>query len=170
MVFWIYHDDVTTQKCFPHYWPFVLGRHRSLVDHTPLLWRHYGRDSVSNHQPHDCLLNRLFRHRSKKTSKLRVTGLCVGNSPGTGTSFWRNNYVFITLCVCRVLRGDKKSLQILKFNYHLYPAFPLSFIRYPSYWKSSFRFPLLSGEPDYFGRSKISSGGDLSHYSSASLY
>ena len=26
----------------------------------------------------------LFRHRSKKTSKLRVTGLCVGNSPGTG--------------------------------------------------------------------------------------
>ena len=25
-----------------------------------------------------------FRHRSKKTSKLRVTGLCVGNSPGTG--------------------------------------------------------------------------------------
>ena len=29
---------------------------------------------------------------------------------------------------------------------------------------------LLSGVPDYFGRTKISSGGDLSHYSSASLY
>ena len=29
---------------------------------------------------------------------------------------------------------------------------------------------LLSGEPDYFGRNKISSGGDRSHYSSASLY
>ena len=41
-------------------------------------------DSVSNHQPHDCLLNCLFRRRSKKTSKLRVTGLCAGNSPGTG--------------------------------------------------------------------------------------
>ena len=26
--------------------------------------------------------NSLFRRRSKKTSKLRVTGLCVGNSPG----------------------------------------------------------------------------------------
>ena len=50
----------------------------------PLRWRHNGRDSVSNHQPHDCLLNRLFRRRSKKTSKLRATGLCVGNSPGTG--------------------------------------------------------------------------------------
>ena len=50
----------------------------------PLRWRHNGRDGVSDHQPHDCLLNRLFRHRSKKTSKLRVTGLCAGNSPGTG--------------------------------------------------------------------------------------
>ena len=49
-----------------------------------LRWRHNGRDSISNHQPHDCLLNRLFRRRSKKTSKLRVTDLCAGNSPGTG--------------------------------------------------------------------------------------
>ena len=49
-----------------------------------LQWRHNGRSSVSNHQPHDCLLNRLFQRRSKKTSKLRVTGLCAGNSPGTG--------------------------------------------------------------------------------------
>ena len=50
----------------------------------PLLWRHNDRDGVSNHQAHDCLLNRLFRRRSKKTSKLRVTGLCAGNSPVTG--------------------------------------------------------------------------------------
>ena len=49
---------------------------------TSLHWRHYGGDCVSNHQPHDCLLNRLFRRRSKETSKLRVTGLCAGNSPG----------------------------------------------------------------------------------------
>ena len=49
-----------------------------------LRWRHNGRSSDSNHQPHGCLLNRLFRRRSRKTSKLRVTGLCVGNSPGTG--------------------------------------------------------------------------------------
>ena len=45
-----------------------------------LQWRHNGRDGVSNHQPRHYLLNRLFRHRSKKTSKLRVTGLCAGNS------------------------------------------------------------------------------------------
>ena len=45
-----------------------------------LRWRHNERDGVSNHQPHGCLLNRLFRHRSKKTPKLHVTGLCEGNS------------------------------------------------------------------------------------------
>ena len=47
-----------------------------------LRWRHNRRDCVSYHQPHGSLLNRLFRRRSKKTSKLRVTGLCAGNSPG----------------------------------------------------------------------------------------
>ena len=50
----------------------------------PLQWRHNERNGVSNHQPHECLLNRLFRRRSKKPSKLRVTGLCAGNSPVTG--------------------------------------------------------------------------------------
>ena len=49
-----------------------------------LQWRRNERDGVSNHQSHDCLLNRLFRLRSKKTSKIRVTGLCAGNSPVTG--------------------------------------------------------------------------------------
>ena len=49
-----------------------------------LHWRHNEHSGVSNRQPHGCLLNRLFRRRSKKTSKLRITGLCAGNSPGTG--------------------------------------------------------------------------------------
>ena len=47
-----------------------------------LRWRHNDHAGVSNHQPNGCLLNRLYRRRSKKTSKLRVTGLCAGNSPG----------------------------------------------------------------------------------------
>ena len=58
-----------------------------LRHHQPcftLQWLRNGYDSVSNYQPHNCLLNHLFRGRSKKTSKLRVTGLCEGNSPGTG--------------------------------------------------------------------------------------
>ena len=59
-----------------------LGQSVIIICMSPLLWRHNDHDSVSNHQPYGCLLNRLFWRRSKKTSKLRVTGLCVGNSPG----------------------------------------------------------------------------------------
>ena len=46
-----------------------------------LQWRHNDHDGVSNQQRLDCLLSRLFRRRSKKTSKLRVTGLCEVNLP-----------------------------------------------------------------------------------------
>ena len=49
-----------------------------------LQWRQNEHDGVSNHRCLDCLFNKLFRRRSKKTSKLRVTGLCAGNSPVTG--------------------------------------------------------------------------------------
>ena len=52
--------------------------------YIPLPWRHNGCAGVSNHHPHHCLLNRLFRRRSKKTPKLRFTGLRAGNSPVTG--------------------------------------------------------------------------------------
>ena len=55
-----------------------------MVPQFTLRWPHNDHYSVSNHQPHGCLLNRLFRRRWKKASKLRVTGLCVGNSPGPG--------------------------------------------------------------------------------------
>ena len=78
----------------------------TLKKFIPLQRRHYGRDGVSNHQPHHCLLNRLFRRRSKKTSKLRVTGLCAGNLAVTGefpaqrasnadhVSIWWRHYAF----------------------------------------------------------------------------
>ena len=68
--------------------PMCMAQRKTWV--TPVLtnwslqWRHNGRDGVSNHLPHDCLRNRLFRSRSKKTSELLVTGLCAGNSSVTG--------------------------------------------------------------------------------------
>ena len=40
-----------------------------------LQWHHNECDGVSNHRLLECLLNRLFRHRPKNTSKLHVTGL-----------------------------------------------------------------------------------------------
>ena len=91
---------------------------------------------VSNHRPHDCLLNSLFKRRSKKTSMLRVTGLCVGNSPVTGEFpaqmasnvenvfiWWRHHGGLSdpclprrripTFCTISVLRNDKKCKYVL---------------------------------------------------------
>ena len=76
---------------------------------------------VSNHQIHECLLNRPSRRRSKKTSKLRVTGLCAGNSTETGefpaqlasnaenVSIWWRHHVS-TIKVIRVLCLYKRGL------------------------------------------------------------
>ena len=77
-------------------------RHAKYDGNTPLRWRHSGHDSVSNHQPHDCLLNRLLRRRSKKTPKLRVTGFCAGNSrhkwPVTRKMFPFDDVIMVSLC------------------------------------------------------------------------
>ena len=82
-------DRWITMQCFQS-----LASHQTSGDPpklNALQWRHNERNGVSNHQPHDCLFNRLFRHKSKKTSKLPVTGLCEGNSlhkgPVTRTVF-----------------------------------------------------------------------------------
>ena len=53
-------------RCAILRWPFSLQ------------WRHNERDCVSYHRRLDCLFNRWFRRRSKKTPKLHVTGLCEG--------------------------------------------------------------------------------------------
>ena len=78
---------------------------------TTLRWRHKGCDSVSNHQPRECLFSRSIRRRSKKTSKFCVTGLCAGNSPETGefpaqrasnaeniSIWWRHHAVHLNEC------------------------------------------------------------------------
>ena len=92
-------------------------------------WCHNGHGGVLNHQPHDCLLNGLFRRRSKKTWKLRVTGLCAGNSPGTGqfpaqmasnaenVSIWWRHHVkhhmnrVKPVSVCFILVASKTTIQ-----------------------------------------------------------
>ena len=62
----------------------ILAANGAVSWHSALHWRHNEPDGVSNQQVRDYLLNRLFRRRSKKTSKLRVTGLCEENSPVAG--------------------------------------------------------------------------------------
>ena len=87
--YWWYHDmetlSVFISLCEGNRLPSVFLRTNwpLMPDfHMSFQWRHNGRDFVTKHQPPDCFLNRLFRRRSKKTSKLRVTGLCAENSPG----------------------------------------------------------------------------------------
>ena len=94
-----------TKTTIPHWW----------LSHT-LRWRHSGSESVSNHQPHDCLLNGLFRRRSKKTWKLCVTGLCAGKSPGPVNSphKWpvtRKMFPFDDVIMMRGLRSGTFSLD-----------------------------------------------------------
>ena len=92
-----------------------------------LAWRHNEFDGVSYHQHLDYLLGRLSRRRSKKTSKLRITGLCEGNSLVTGefpaqrasyaenvSIWWRHH----------AARKSKKQniVQILSWENTPYPA------------------------------------------------
>ena len=70
------------------------------------------RHGVSNHQHLDCVLNRLFKLVSKKISKLRVTGLCEGNTsphkgPVTGKVFPFNDAI-----MSRATSGYKLFWQI----------------------------------------------------------
>ena len=78
------------KNCFQH-WDYYYNVY--LLDYVlicaelhsfALHWCRNERRCVSNHQPHDYVLNCLFRRRSKITSKVRATGLCAGDSSVTG--------------------------------------------------------------------------------------
>ena len=53
-------------KAFPCRDVFVRSLLAAWASSLTLQWRHNGRHGVSNHQPHEYLLNRLFRRRSRK--------------------------------------------------------------------------------------------------------
>ena len=97
--------------------PTVCSEQFSITNIT-LRWRHNDRDGVWNHQPHDCLLNRLFRRKSKKTSKLRVTGLCAWNSPVTHKGpVTRKMFPFDdVIMACDVCNGDWCKSQKVFFS------------------------------------------------------
>ena len=82
MANWLYTLNKDGRPGPVKYWNWESLAWRGIM--SQLLWRHNGRNAVSNDQLHDCLVGRLFRRRSKKTSKLCITGLWAGNSPGTG--------------------------------------------------------------------------------------
>ena len=101
-----------------------------------LQWRHNKRDGISNRRRLDCLLNRLFMRKSKKTPKIRYTGLCEGNPPVTGgfpsqrtnnaeksfrlmtSSCWRNLRCFTGSCHA----SDKTSPKWRHFHFSWWPV------------------------------------------------
>ena len=114
--------------CGPRHWGHVWRARTQAPDWPTLQWRHNGCDGVSNHQPHDCLLNRLFRRRSKKTSNFRVTGLWARSSPVTGevpaqrasnaenvSIWWRHHDIsrlFSTACSTRQQRKHQSYISM----------------------------------------------------------
>ena len=99
----------------------------SLMEYR-LHWRH---DGLSNHQLRHWLLNRLFRRRSKKTSKLRITGLYAGKSPVTGefptqmvsnaeniSIWWRHDvelpFLYWVRCACIIFPGPVFYIDVFE--------------------------------------------------------
>ena len=93
--------------------------------------------SVLNHRRLDCLLSRLFRCRSKKTSKLRVTGLCERNPTVAGeflaqkainaenVPIWWRHHVSTFFCIINALftwyisSSYLTSVSAAKLRWHL---------------------------------------------------
>ena len=98
-----------------HLWGPIMKHHISIhsLEYT-LQWHHNKLDGISNHWPPNCFLNCLFRCWSKKTLKLRVTGLCEGNSLVTSefpaqrasntenVSIWWRHHASCT-CQCHII-------------------------------------------------------------------
>ena len=93
-----------------------------------LQWRHNGRDGVSNHRHIDCLLNRLFGRRSKKTSSSELLAFVrgihrwPGNSPHKGPATRKmlpfDDVIIILLDILRILVG---CFGCSSFIYRKYP-------------------------------------------------
>ena len=125
--------------------------------YTTLQWRHNEHNGVSNQQLYDSLLNSLFMRRSKKTSKLRVTGLCEGNSPvtaefsaqrasnGENVSFWWRLH---EICMVRMKHKRLKSHLLLRPFLHgltLIPAWISNYFHYKVWNEVKYQFPNLKG-------------------------
>ena len=109
-----------------------------LVLPDTLQCRHNGRDGISNHQPHDCFLNRLIRCRSNKMPKVRVIGLCAGiqrtpvnsphKAPVTRKMFpfddviMEHGFCFQTSCAMSKSRANAKMAGPVSWKMENWPA------------------------------------------------
>ena len=113
-----------TTVCKPLRWG-IPDMRRPTTQAISLHWRHKKYVGVSNHQPHDCLLNCLFRRKSKKRSKFRVIGLCAGNTTVTGefpaprasnaenvSIWWRHHVLSMSSSHSVNILSEKRRLKI----------------------------------------------------------
>ena len=92
--------------------------------HVITVTSYWARDGVSNHQPHDCLLSRLFRRRSKKGIHRWPV-----NSPIKGP-VTRKMFPFDDVIICHLERLHNKVfyqawIHLLGSNNYGYPWTPL---------------------------------------------
>ena len=59
-----------------------------------LQWRHNERDGISNNQPHDCLLNRLFKAQIKENIKFTAPRA----SNAENVSIWWRHHAMLKDC------------------------------------------------------------------------
>ena len=114
---------------------------------STLQWRHNGRDGVSNHRRLDCLLNRLSWRKSKKTWKVRVTGLCEGTSP------WPVNSPHKGPVTRKMSPFDDVIMDILLFIWCGY--------NHPAYWTIQVTFSFVVNLNIYASSSRTVSRGIL---------
>ena len=120
-------------------WKAGSRRNWGLILCLTLQCRHNEHDGVSNHQPNHFLVIHLFRCRSKKTSKLRVTGLCEENSPVAGefpaqrasnaenvSIWWRHHEGALSGDICNARGPWNNNVEFMKNSYRLKTMLSLS--------------------------------------------
>ena len=109
-------------------WPIDIGSHDVRWIYTLLQWRHNEGHGVSTHRHLNCMFSRSIRRTPKKTSKLRVTGLCEGGPPVTSvypqkrpvraknvSILWRHHILFF-IWVCSRLRIWANAKQVSRLS------------------------------------------------------
>ena len=102
---------------------------------------HYSDVIMSVMASDDCLLNHLFRCRSKKTSKIRVTGLWEGNIPRTKGQL-RGKCMHLMTSPCTHVIPPKNYTQFVLFIFFTFDPYPLGL---HSWLRDNLRLPQGQG-------------------------
>ena len=134
-------------------------------------WRHNERHGVSNHRRLDCLLNRLFRCRSKKHQSSASLAFVRGSlqwsvnfphkGPVTRKMFQFDDVIMIT---ATKLNADKHVLVLYYEIFKLYVQFQLrEIIQTANIFLSTWQWLILVTVQSYYNRNSLSCGDICYH-------